>query len=139
MAQPPRVWLFTSGCASTTLRHVTSPNPPRHRAVWDIVLSVVFLVLALVTAIIGALSQFFIVAFTDDCPSDTCHIGQGVAGLALTWGVVAVIALAATVITIVLLVQRRRAWWVALIAFVVVIAGAVTAFALYVTAVGYGS
>lgn len=118
---------------------MTSPTAPRPRAVWDIVLSIVFLVAAVVTALIGAVSQVFILAFTDYCPPATCHIDQGTNSVFATWIVIAVVLLVSIVLTIVLLVRRRRAWWVALIGLVLVIIGAIVGFVMYITAVGYGT
>jgi uncharacterized BrkB/YihY/UPF0761 family membrane protein len=118
---------------------VSSDAPIRQRAVWDIILSVVFLVLAVGGALVGAVSQVFILAFTDYCPQTTCHINEAVNSVFVTWAVIAVVLLASIVATIVRLIRRRRGWWVALIGAVVVYVGALVGFVLYVSAVGYGS
>jgi uncharacterized BrkB/YihY/UPF0761 family membrane protein len=118
---------------------VTSPSQPRPRAVWDIVLSIVFLVIAVVTSLIAAISQLFVLAFTDYCPAATCNSDEGVTRVLTTWTVIAILLIASIVFTIVLLVKRRRAWWVAMIGLLVVIIGAIVGFVLYLAAVGYGS
>jgi uncharacterized BrkB/YihY/UPF0761 family membrane protein len=117
---------------------VTSPIAPRRRAVWDIVLSIVFLAVGTLTALVGGFFQLFIFAFTDDCPPATCHIDQATTDVFATWAIVAVVFLAAIVLTIVLLAQRRRAWWVALIGLIAVVVGGIVGFILYAGAVGYG-
>jgi phosphoglycerol transferase MdoB-like AlkP superfamily enzyme len=106
----------------------------RRRATWDVVLSIVLLALALFTAVIDAFVQGVMFVFTDYCPA-TCHIDQGVNGVLTVWTVMAVILIAGIVVTILLLVTRRRAWWVALIALVGVVAGAIVAYTVYVSAV----
>lgn len=117
---------------------MTSPIVPRRRAAWDIVLSVVFLVAAALTAVVGGFLQLFVFAFTDDCPPATCHIGEATTSVFATWAIVAILFVASIVVTIILLVSRRRAWWVAAIGLLVVIVGGIVAFILYSGAVGYG-
>jgi hypothetical protein len=116
---------------------VAAASPPSHRrAGWDIAVSVVFLVFALITGVLDAFLQFVMLAFTDDCPPATCHIDQGTASVSIVWLVMAIVFVLGTVVTIILLVMARRAWWVALIVWVGEIAGAVIAYALYAAAVG---
>jgi uncharacterized BrkB/YihY/UPF0761 family membrane protein len=121
---------------TATLLGVTSPTPPRRRATWDIVLTIIFMVLAILTSFIGLFAQLFILAFTDDCPPSTCHIDQGVASVGVTWFIVGIVVLLSIVFGIVLLVRRRRAWWVALIGLFTSIVGAIVGFVLYLSAVG---
>jgi hypothetical protein len=107
--------------------------------VWDIVVSIVLMVVAALTALVGGFLQLFVFAFTDDCPPATCHIDQATNDIFTTWAIVGFVFVASIVVTIVLLVKRRRGWWVAMIGLLAVIAGGVVAFALYSTAVGYSS
>ena len=103
---------------------------------WDIALSIVFLVVAVGTLLVSAFGQLFITAFTDYCPPETCHADVGFGEAITVYGVVVIILILAIAATIVFLVTRRRAWWIALIGLVVVIIGAIVAFALYFVAVG---
>ena len=111
----------------------------RRRKAWDIALSIVLMALAVVTALIGSFSQLFVLAFTDYCPPASCHIDQAVAGVGVTWAIVAAVLIASIVITIVLLVRRRRGWWVALVGLLVVIAGTILSLVVYALNVGYSS
>jgi uncharacterized BrkB/YihY/UPF0761 family membrane protein len=115
---------------------VTSPTALRTRAGWDIALSIILLAIALVGLAISAFGQLFIAAFTDYCPPATCHVDQGIGEVFAVYGVVSVLLVVSIVLTIVFLVTRRRAWWIALIGLVIVIVGAITAFVLYLVAVG---
>lgn len=115
---------------------MTSPVPPRTRAAWDIVLSIVFLVVAMVGALVAAFAQFFIFAFTDYCPPATCHLDEAVGGVFVVWFLIGAVILAAIVLTIVFLVKRRRAWWIGLSAIGAVIIGAIVGFVVYYSAVG---
>jgi uncharacterized membrane protein len=117
---------------------VTIPAPVARlqRAVWDVVLSIVFGVLALVFGVLAVFFQFVEVAFTDYCEAH-CHPGVGISGVFIIDAVVAVIVIAAVVVAIRRLVRGRRGWWVMLTAFVVVILGAVGASVVYAAAVGY--
>jgi uncharacterized BrkB/YihY/UPF0761 family membrane protein len=117
---------------------VTATVPIRRRAAWDIALSIVFLVLAVITALVGAIGQLFVLAFTDYCPG-TCNIDEAVGAVFVVWAIIGFVVLASTIITIVLLVRRRRAWWVALIGLVVAGGGAIVGYVLYVAVVGAGS
>jgi hypothetical protein len=106
------------------------------RAVWDVVLTIILLVMTAVTLLVSAFADLFALAFTDDCP-DTCNIGGGVAVVAVVWFVCAGLALAATVMSIVRLRHHLRAWWIALVALAVVTIGGIVAFWLYTVMVGY--
>lgn len=118
---------------------MTSQEVVRQRRGWDIALSIVFMVVAVLALIIGLFLQLFAVAFTDSCPPATCNSDLGISEVGIVWSVVGIVLLVSIVMTIVFLVIRRRAWWIALIGLAVVLAGAVLAFALYIAAVGYGA
>ena len=116
---------------------MTSAPPPRARATWDIVLSIVFLVGNAVVFFGGAFMSVFVMAFTDVCPPG-CDVDAGVNAVFAVAGSLAVLGLAATAVTIVLLVRRRRAWWLPLLTGVVTAVGWLIAFALYADAVSAG-
>lgn len=105
---------------------VGSPLPPAPVAVtapgvrrtWDLVLTIVLLVLLIVPALIASYMAVFLVFAFDACSSDTCNDGLGTAGFFVAmiapWAVLVV----AAVVAIVLLVRRRPAFWVPLVALV---------------------
>jgi uncharacterized membrane protein HdeD (DUF308 family) len=82
----------------------------RPRTVWDVALSIVLLVLANASFLIGALFATFSIAF---------------------------IALVGSVLTIVFLVRRRRAWWVALGTLLLVVVGWIVGFLVFASALHY--
>lgn len=116
---------------------MTSPTPQRTRAVWDIVLSIVFLVLAAVSTVLGGFLSLFAAAFTDSCPAATCHQDLGVGELFGIYGFLVVALLVAIILTIVFLTRHRRAWWLGASVFVLSLVCAVVAELLYSAAVGY--
>lgn len=117
----------------TELAYVPAPGG-RQRAVWDIVLSIVFLVGTVVAYVIGAATTLFAMAFTDYCPPG-CDVDLGVNSVFGVGIGIAVLDLAAVVLTIVLLATRRRGWWLGLAAGVLTVVGWIVAFVLYVNAI----
>lgn len=100
------------------------PPPPGKRPVrtWDLVLTIVLLVLSGVLAAIMSFFGFFLAMAGDscgarDCNSDLIAVGLMVA-VALPWVVLILVA----VVSIVLLVTRRLAFWVPLVGGVLIIA-----------------
>jgi hypothetical protein len=116
---------------------VTSSTPQRTRAVWDIVLSIVFLVIAAVSTVLGGFLGLFFAAFTDYCPPKTCNENLGIAEVLGVYGFLIVVVLVAVILTIVFLTRRRRAWWLGAAATVISIICAIVAYALYSAAIGY--
>jgi uncharacterized BrkB/YihY/UPF0761 family membrane protein len=113
----------------------SEPVPKRVRPVWDIVVTIILLVLTIGTLGVSVFADLFLAAFTDYCP-DPCHVDAGLGAVQAVWIICAAVALLATVASILLLVFRRRAWWVALVGWVLVLAGSVIAVALYMNIVG---
>jgi uncharacterized BrkB/YihY/UPF0761 family membrane protein len=108
------------------------------RAVWDVVLTIILLVLTGVTLLVSAFADLFALAFTDYCPA-SCNSGAGVAVVLVVWLVSAAVALAGMIFSIVRLRRHRhrRAWWISLITLAAVITGGVAGFWLYTVIVGY--
>lgn len=104
---------------------------------WDIVLTIVLLVIGLLSGVFAFFAEFFIAAFTDSCPPATCHLNAAAASLGITWLVIAVVLILCTVFAIIRMVRRRLAWWLGLIAIFAVILGSVIGFTLYSVNVGY--
>jgi hypothetical protein len=117
---------------------MTRPTAQRQRRGWDVALSIVFMVFAVVSALVAGFLQLFLVAFTDVCPPATCHEDLGFTELSIIWIVVLTVLVASILLSIVFLITRRRAWWIALIGLAVVLLGSVLGVVLYYFAVGGG-
>jgi hypothetical protein len=95
--------------------------PERTRKGWDIALSIVFLVLNTVVAIVGSIFAFISLAFIDYCPPGCSVDGAVNAQFAAVLAVV-IIGVVGLIATIVLLATRRRGWWVGLLTLVLIAA-----------------
>jgi uncharacterized BrkB/YihY/UPF0761 family membrane protein len=100
------------------------PPPPGKRPVrtWDLVVTIILLVLSGVLAAIMSFFGFFLAMAGDSCGARDCNSDLIATGLmvavALPWIVLIVVA----VVAIVLLVTRRLAFWVPLVGAVLIIA-----------------
>lgn len=116
-----------------------APTPtPRPVVVWDVVLTIFFLLtgvgLAVLLAIFGALLAFA----SDSCTDLTCNYGQISAGILVAVIAPIVLTLAALILSIVLLAKRRRAFWVPLAGSILSVLGWGAGFLLVTLAVdGY--
>ena len=108
----------------------------RRRAVWDVALSIVLLVFANASFLIGAIFATFGVAFIDYCPQG-CNANSAVGIQFTTGAILAFIGLLGSVLTIVFLVGRRRAWWLALTTLILVVVGWIVGFLLFAAALSY--
>ena len=90
--------------------------------VWDVVVTVVLLVLLGILAFFVSIFGFFLVMASDPCGAVECNtdlIGTGVlVAVSLPW----VVLVAALVFAIIRLVRRRIAFWVPLVGSILVIA-----------------
>jgi hypothetical protein len=91
------------------------PGPVRSSArTWDVVLTIVLLVLLPLAALAASYAGLFLAFAADACGSHTCNTDLMNVGL---WSAVIApwaVLLAAVVVSIVLLVKRRLAFWVPL-------------------------
>ncbi|MBN9213130.1 MAG: hypothetical protein BGO45_14645 [Microbacterium sp. 71-36] len=90
-------------------------QPPRPaRRGWDLVITVVLLVLLPLAALAGSYAGFFLAFASDACGSVTCD--YGVMNVGLWFAVVApwVVLLLTVVVAIIRLVRHRVAFWVPL-------------------------
>jgi hypothetical protein len=95
----------------------TPVRPARTRAIWDIVVTVVLLVLALGIAAVGSFLGLMLAFASDSCgASTTCDTNQ--IGLGITVAAIGVWPpiLIAIVLSIVFLVLRFRAFWIPIVA-----------------------
>ncbi len=102
---------------------MTLSTAARPRRVWDLVLSIVLLLLL---AVLGAVASFFavfLVFVSDSCgSSSTCDTGRMGLGFVVAFIGVWVPFLPVLVLTIVQLVRRRIAFWLPLVGAALVVA-----------------
>ena len=93
--------------------------PERTRKGWDVALSIVWLVVATVVAIVGSIFAFLSLAFIDYCPAG-CSVDAAVNAQFAAVLAVVIIGVVGLIATIVLLATRRRAWWVGVVTLVLI-------------------
>lgn len=81
-------------------------------------ISIVVMVLTVLFGGGAALMGFFLLAFLDHCPPDTCSVDGAVTAVGTAVMAAAAIALVGFTITIVALIRRKTAWPFALGTFV---------------------
>lgn len=84
------------------------PAPPRSGA--DLGISIAALILTFVGAGLAAVLGLSMLAFTDNCPPETCDIDAALSTATTGFAVAGLIAVIGTVITVVALIRRTRAW-----------------------------
>lgn len=101
---------------------VAPPPGKRPMRTWDLVVTIVLLVLSGVLAAIMSFFGFFLAMAGDSCGARDCNSDLIATGLmvavALPWLVLILVA----IVAIVLLVKRRLAFWVPLVGAVLIIA-----------------
>jgi NO-binding membrane sensor protein with MHYT domain len=104
----------------------------------DLTISIVSLALTLLLGASAAVMGFFLLAFLDNCPPETCSAGGAVTAVGVSLIVAVVVGLVGLVVTIVQLVRRRPAWPFAV--STLVLCGVICAFGFagYFAAVGAG-
>lgn len=114
------------------------PAPPAQRATrpvrtWDLVLSIVLLVLDIALALLLMVFAAFSVMASDPCGSSVqCNYDQMGAGIAVAFIAPVAITVLGIAATIVLLVLRRLAFWVPLVTMVLAVAGFAIGIALVI-------
>lgn len=118
----------------TTPRPPALAKPPISSA--DLTISIVSLVLTLLLGGSAAVMGFFLLAFLDDCPPETCSAEGAVTAVGISLIVAVVVGLVGLVVTIVQLVRRSPAWPFAV--GTLVLCGVICAFGFagYFSAVG---
>jgi hypothetical protein len=120
---------MTDAAADPASATVAPTRPPRR--VWDLVLTILLLVVYLGVTAMGSVLGFFLAFASDSCgASSVCNVDQIGAGLTVAvYGVWAPV-LVVLIVAIVLLVRRRLAFWVPLVGIALTIAIVVTGGAL---------
>lgn len=117
---------------------VTTPTTPitRPRRTWDLVLTIVLLVLYLVVTGIASAMSVFLAFASDSCgASSVCDTGLMGTGMVVAMVGVWVPVIVVLVVAIVLLVTRRLAFWVPVVGILLTIGIAFIGFALVFGAV----
>jgi hypothetical protein len=121
---------------------VTVPWPPAPAkppiSAADLTISIISLVLTLLLGGSAAVIGFFLLAFLDYCPPETCSADGAVTAVGLSVIVAVVVGLVGLVVTIVQLVRRSPAWPFAV--GTLLLCGVICAFGFagYFAAVGAG-
>jgi hypothetical protein len=112
-------------------------TPPRAR--WDVALAATLLVVSVIGWVVAAGMEFFMLAFTDSCPAETCNADKAFSSVAVALSTAAVVIAIGAVIAIVRIVRRRLGWPFAAAALVLSVAAEVVGLVSYIAAVGYGT
>jgi hypothetical protein len=121
---------------------VTVPWPPAPAkppiSAADLTISIISLVLTVLLGGSAAVMGFFLLAFLDYCPPETCSADGAVTAVGISLIVAVVVGLVGLVVTIVQLVRRSPAWPFAV--GTLVLCGVICAFGFagYFAAVGAG-
>jgi hypothetical protein len=88
------------------------PPPPAKRPISgaDLAISIISLVMTLLLGGAAAVMGFFLLAFLDHCPPETCSAEGAVTAVGVSLIVAIVVGLIGLVVTIVQLVRRSPAW-----------------------------
>lgn len=102
----------------------------------DLVISIILLVLTLLLGGSATVMGFFLLAFLDSCPPETCSAEDAVTAVGVSLIVAVVVGIVGLVVTIVQLVRRSPAWPFAV--GTLVLCGVICAFGVagYISAVG---
>ena len=96
-----------------------SRRPP---IVWDIVVSVILLLIGAAVSVVITFASLFLVMQSDSCGAVACNLDQFSIGWIVTMVAPTAILLATAVVAIVRMVKRRLAWWFVLIGIAVLLA-----------------
>jgi hypothetical protein len=108
----------------------------RRRAIWDIALSIVLLVLSYSAFLVGGLFAALGSGLAQDCTY--CSVSSASSLLIVFGASLTLVTLIGTVLTIVLQVTVRRSWWVAATTFLLVAVGWIVGFLLFAAALNRG-
>ena len=111
------------------------PKPPI--APVDLSISIIAMILTVVGVAGAGFLGLMMLAFTDYCPPETCHIEAGVTVAMAGLGIAALIAIVGVAVTITRLTRRLRAWPYAVGALVLCAVSCVLALWGYTQAIGY--
>jgi hypothetical protein len=90
---------------------IPAPPPPKAPvSSADLIVSIVALVLTVGVGAGAALMGFFLVAFLDNCPPETCSAEGAVTAVGAALIAAVVLGIVGTIVTVVALVRRTPAW-----------------------------
>lgn len=116
---------------------IETPAPPKRPVVmWDLVLTIVLLVLLVGAALVASLLSFLLAFAGDPCGSGiTCDYDRMGTGMLIAMIGPLAVGLLALIAGVVVLVLRRIAFWIPLVGIVLVIAVFVTGAAITISGV----
>ena len=118
--------------------YAAAPAAPTKRPVvmWDLILTIVLLVVMIGLALLASFLSFFLAFASDSCGSGiTCDYDRMATGMLLAMVGPLAVALLVLIAGVVMLVLRRRAFWIPIVGIVLVIAVFVGGVALTVSGV----
>ena len=117
-----------------------SAPPKRPLVVWDLVLTIVLLVLMVGVALVAAFLSFFLAFASDSCgASAACDYDRIATGMLIAMIGPLVVGLIALVAAVIVLVLKRIAFWIPLVGIVLIIAVFFGGAALTASGVSSGS
>lgn len=114
-----------------------SPGAKPAAAKWDVALCAVLVIISAAGWIVAAGSEFFVLAFTDYCPAETCNAHNASLSIAVALLVAAALVVVGAVVAIIRIIRRRLGWPFAAATLVLSAAAEVLGFVGFVAAVGY--
>ena len=97
------------GASGVDRTDAAAPQPKRERAIWDVFLSAVLIILSLIAFFTGSVIGLLGLAFFGSCDVADCS-GDAVTTTGVVLLIVLVLGIAATIGALAL---RLRAWWIA--------------------------
>ncbi|WP_173921602.1 hypothetical protein [Agromyces sp. Marseille-P2726] len=116
--------------------YAASVSPTRPVIVWDLVLTIVLLVLMIGAALLASFLSFFLAFASDPCGSGiTCDYDRMGTGMLIAMVGPLAVGMLALVAAVVVLVLKRVAFWIPLLGIVLIIAVFVAGAALTISGV----
>jgi hypothetical protein len=115
----------------------TRPGAKRPPNGWDVVLSIVLLIVSVIGWIAAAGMEFFVLAFTDNCPAATCSADKAFLSIAVALSAAAAFVVIGGVLAIISILRRRLGWPFAAATLALSVVAEVLGFVGYMVAVGY--
>ena len=134
----PAATAATAATAAAVPAYAEAPAAPTKRPVvmWDLILTIVLLVVMIGLALLGSFLSFFLAFASDSCGSGiTCDYDRIATGMLLAMVGPLAVGLLVLIAAVVMLVLRRLAFWIPIVGIVLVIAVFVGGVAITVSGV----
>ena len=120
----PAATVATAATAAAVPAYAEAPAAPTKRPVvmWDLILTIVLLVVMIGLALLGSFLSFFLAFASDSCGSGiTCDYDRIATGMLVAMVGPLAVGLLVLIAAVVLLVLRRLAFWIPIVGIVLVI------------------